>query len=273
MTVLLQISDPHFGTARAHVADALRHLVQHQQPDLLVLSGDITQRATRAQFTAAHEYLQTLDVPRVLAIPGNHDIPLFNLAARLFYPYARYCRVFGNALESEFESDDLLLLMLNTTRRYRHIDGELSDEQIARVTERLKRARPECWRIVVTHQPLAVPEPRYAHDLLHGHKKALHRWAAAGADVLMGGHIHLPYVLPVHRQQPELAAPLWVVQAGTALSHRVRVGVPNSVNLLRVNATERRQLGVERWDYHDAAQRFECVKVDHLTPPRLRGSN
>jgi 3',5'-cyclic AMP phosphodiesterase CpdA len=272
MTVLLQVSDPHFGTERAPVMTALRQLVQQQQPDLLLLSGDITQRATRAQFAAARAFIDSLQVPHMLAIPGNHDIPLINLAARLCRPYARYRASFGTALEGEYENADVLVLTLNTTRRYRHIDGELSAKQIERVAARLRQATANCWRIVVTHQPLAVPHAQDAKDLLHGHEKALQCWSDAGADVVMGGHIHLPYVLAMHQSIPALPGPLWVVQAGTALSSRVRVGAPNSVNLLRIAtpASAPRQLRVERWDYSDDGQCFACVDVEQLQAPQAQ---
>ena len=266
MTVLLQISDPHFGTERAEVVAALQRLVQQQRPDILLLSGDITQRATRPQFNAARAFVDGLDVRTVLALPGNHDIPLFNPVARLLRPYANYRRAFGTALENEFENEDVLLLTLNTTRWYRHIDGELSDRQIDRVAARLRRSSSARWRIVVTHQPLATPSAEEAHDLLHGHEKAVRCWGEAGADVIMGGHIHLPYVLAMHQRQPMLPSPLWVVQAGTALSDRVRAGAPNSVNLLRIDgaATAARQLQVERWDYDASRHCFECVDSDDL---------
>jgi 3',5'-cyclic AMP phosphodiesterase CpdA len=272
MTLVLQVSDPHFGTERAPVVDALRRLVREQHPDLLLLSGDITQRATRAQFTAARAFIDSLHVPHMLAIPGNHDIPLLNLAARLCRPYARYRASFGTALEGEYENGDALLLALNTTRRYRHVDGELSAEQIERVAARLQQTSSALWRIVVTHQPLAVPHSQDAKDLLHGHEKALLSWAEAGVDVVIGGHIHLPYVLAMHERLPALTRPLWVVQAGTAVSSRVRVGAPNSVNLLRIEAvaTAPRTLRVERWDYSDTGHCFECVCVDQLQPPPAR---
>jgi len=267
MTLLLQLSDPHFGTERPAVAEALRALVRSQRPQVLLLSGDITQRATAAQFAAARAFVDSLAVPVCLAIPGNHDIPLFDLTSRLLRPYARYARAFGSDLEPTFENDDLLLLALNTTRRWRHVDGELSAAQIERVARRFEAAPPGQWRVVVVHQPIAVPSDAEAHDLLHGHQAARRRWAAAGADLVVGGHIHLPYVLAL----PEGLAsrPLWAVQAGTALSHRVRAGVGNSVNLIHLQGAAgggARQGRVERWDHQPATQRFECVVVHPLEP-------
>jgi 3',5'-cyclic AMP phosphodiesterase CpdA len=97
VSVLLQISDPHFGTEQPPVVEALVTLVRQQRPDLLVLSGDITQRARPAQFQAARAFTQRLGVP-LLALPGNHDIPLFDLWARLRHPYAQHMAAFGDDL-------------------------------------------------------------------------------------------------------------------------------------------------------------------------------
>ncbi len=271
MTVLLQVSDPHFGAERMPVISALQALVREQRPDVLLLSGDITQRATRAQFAAARAFVDGLQVPVLLAIPGNHDIPLFNLAARLLWPYARYAGAFGRDYEPQFENPEVLVLALNTTRPWRHVDGELSTAQIERVARRCAQAPPAQWRIVMVHQPVAVTRPEDAHDLLHGHEAAVRRWSAAGVDVVMGGHIHLPYVLPLHERWAGLPRPIWAVQAGTAVSHRVRPEAGNSVNLLRIHdaadAAAPRHLQVERWDHLPATQRFECVATHQLPRP------
>jgi 3',5'-cyclic AMP phosphodiesterase CpdA len=268
MTLLLQVSDPHFGTERAPVLVALEALVREQRPDVLLLSGDITQRATRAQFAAARAFVDRLQVPVVLAVPGNHDIPLFNLPARLLWPYAGFQRAFGSELEPEFENDAVLVLALNTTRRWRHVDGELSTAQIERVARRVAQAPPAQLRLVVVHQPLAVLGPQDARNRLHGHEAAVRRWAEAGVDAVLGGHIHLPYVLPLQTQWPDLPRPMWVVQAGTALSHRVRAEAGNSVNLIRTGPAavtlSPRQMQVERWDHVAATQAFERVAVYSL---------
>jgi 3',5'-cyclic AMP phosphodiesterase CpdA len=273
MTVLLQISDPHFGTERPEVVAALERFVHELQPGVLLLSGDITQRATEVQFAAALAFVDRLGVPVVLAIPGNHDIPLFNLAARLFSPYGHFSQAFGKDLEPQFENDEVLVLTLNTTRWYRHADGEVSTDQIDRVARRLAAARPAQTRIVVVHQPGAVTREQDRHNLLHGHEAALRRWATAGADIVVGGHIHLPFVLPLRERWPDLPRPVWAVQAGTAVSRRVRADAGNSVNVFRVGGSmpaarpgesAMRRCVVERWDHGAAAQRFERVSVHEL---------
>ncbi|HET9206155.1 MAG TPA: metallophosphoesterase, partial [Burkholderiaceae bacterium] len=114
MTTLLHISDTHFGTEQAPVVEALVRWAREQRPGLVVLSGDITQRARRKQFDAARRFVQRLGPVPTLAIPGNHDIPLFNLAARVFSPYVGYVRAFGAQLEPVIESPQWLVIALNT---------------------------------------------------------------------------------------------------------------------------------------------------------------
>ncbi len=270
MTVLMQISDPHFGTERAPVVEALERLVHELRPDVILLSGDITQRATEAQFRAARAFVDRLCVPALVAIPGNHDIPLFNPVARLFSPYGHYERAFGRELEPQFEDDEVLVLALNTTRWYRHADGEVSGTQIERVAQRLEKAHSAQWRIVVVHQPVAVTRAQDRGNVLHGHQAAVWRWAAAGADLIVGGHIHLPFVLPLHQIRPDLPRAVWAVQAGTAVSERVRADAGNSINVIRTGAAalapddvDDAALGclVERWDHTAPTQRFERVQV------------
>lgn len=264
MSVVLQLSDTHFGTEQPQVVDALISLARLQQPDLLVLSGDITQRARPAQFQAARAFMHQLDAPFV-AIPGNHDIPLFDVWTRLRRPYARHMAAFGAELEPVFSSPDLMVICVNTTRPWRHKHGEVSAPQIHRVAQRLAQAQPEQLRIVVVHQPIAVARAEDATNLLRGHAAALQAWAAAGADLVMGGHIHLPYVMAVN----DLARPLWAVQAGTAVSARVRAGVPNSVNLLRWGAdAPTGHCQIEQWNYVADERAFVRAVVSEVRPGR-----
>jgi 3',5'-cyclic AMP phosphodiesterase CpdA len=256
----MQISDTHFGTEQPQVMAALTSLVKQQKPNLVVLSGDITQRAKPAQFQAARSFMDSLQVP-FLAIPGNHDIPLLNIWSRLRNPYARHIAAFGAELEPVYSSPDLLVICVNTTRAWRHRHGEVSASQIARATDFLSQASAEQLRIVVVHQPIAVMRAKDEVHLLRGHAEALTAWSAAGADIVMGGHIHLPYVLPLSG----FSRPMWAVQAGTAVSSRVRSGVPNSVNILRwgVDAA----VGgchIEQWDFSAEESHFAMAKLSEI---------
>ena len=262
MSVLLQISDPHFGTEQSPVVEALASLSRQQRPDLVMLSGDITQRATHDQFRSARKFMDRLGVP-FMAIPGNHDIPLFDLRARLFNPYSRFHRAFGAALEPAHDSPDLLVLCVNTTRWYRHVNGEVSPAQVDRVAAALTQANSRQLRVVVVHQPVAVLRAGDEHDQLRGCELALMRWNAAGADIVMGGHIHLPYV----KALPDLVRPMWAVQAGTAVSSRTRDGKPNSVNIVRCGeAAPAGRCLIEQWDYAAEADAFVCATVTEITP-------
>jgi 3',5'-cyclic AMP phosphodiesterase CpdA len=263
VTLLLQISDPHFGTERPAVVSALRTLAVDLRPDVVVLSGDITQRARRRQFRAARAFVDGLGPAAVLALPGNHDIPLFDLVTRALAPYREHCRVFGADLEPVHEGSDLLVLCVNTTRAYRHKDGEVSVAQVERVAERLRGADARQLRIVAVHQPIAALRAADEHNVLHGAETAIRRWASAGADLVLGGHIHLPYVLPLHERCEDLPRRVWAVQAGTAVSSRVRYEAGNSVNSIRYEPAARRA-HIERWDYREDAGRFERAQVDEL---------
>lgn len=268
MTRILHLSDPHFGTEQAAVPNAILRLAEAETPDLILLSGDITQRARRGQFNAACQFVRQLPAP-VLVVPGNHDIPLFNLLARWLRPYGNYRRVFGDNLEPQFENEQLLVIGLNTTRPGRHKNGEVSDGQIARVAERLDRARPGQLRIVMQHHPVRAIEDTDLSNLLIGHDIAVPTWVDAGLDLLLAGHIHLPYVRPLTGRSGRTA---WTAQAGTALSQRVRGDAPNSLNLIihGIDNGEHR-CTVERWDYRVEAERFQRVDITPLALSRDTG--
>src|SRR5437868_4949782 len=110
MSVLLHISDTHFGTEEAPVVSALQTLAHDLKPDALILSGDITQRALSAQFEAARQFCESLHVPQLLALPGNHDIPLYNVLLRVAAPYRKYAAAFGRDLEPVLELADAVVI-------------------------------------------------------------------------------------------------------------------------------------------------------------------
>lgn len=259
MTVVLQVSDTHFGTERAVALAALERLSEALRPDLLLVTGDITQRARPHQFASARAYFDSLRVPQQLVLPGNHDIPLYALWDRVLNPYGRYRRAFGPALEGVVDRDDLLLIGLNTTRAHRHKHGEVSQEQVDRVAARMAAARPGQVRLVAVHQPVAATNPTDVNNLLRGHERAVRAWSQAGVDGVMGGHVHLPYVVPLRHRWPELPHPMWAVQAGTALSSRVRGGISNSVNVIRTGPG--RRCSVERWDLDETVGVFQQIRA------------
>lgn len=254
MSVILHVSDTHFGRELPEVVEAVCRLAKEQRPDIVVLSGDVTQRARREQFEAAGAFMARLGGAGQIVIPGNHDIPLFDLITRALAPYRGYRRVFGQTLAPTLDAPEALIIGVLTTRRYRHVNGEISRRQIDAVTARLRGARPGQLRVVVTHQPVHVPRESEEHNLLRNADAAIRAWSEAGVDLILGGHIHLPYCLPLRERIAGLRGGGWIVQAGTAVSSRVRHEAPNSLNVVR-----HRPHGpcvVERWDYAFESERF-----------------
>lgn len=267
MTVILHVSDTHFGTEQHSVAEALLALARTARPEVVLLGGDITQRARGSQFDRARRFADALGAP-VLAVPGNHDIPLFNLAVRVLDPYGPYRRAFGSNREPVHASDTVLAIGVDSTRAYRHKHGTVSERQVRRVSEWLSGARPEQIRIILMHHPVVAKEERDNANLARGHEYAVRAWTQAGADLILGGHIHLPYVaaLPTDRDAPTA----WAVQAGTAISVRRRGGLPNSVNLLHWQPGAARPASclVERWDFIARRARFEPTAEARLALAR-----
>ncbi len=262
---LLQISDPHFGTEMPPVVAALQARARELAPSVVGMSGDVSQRATAAQFRAAGDFLRSLGAPGSLVVPGNHDVPLVNLALRAIAPYARYRRAFGDDLEPVHEEARLLVVGVNTVMPVWHQQGFVSARQAARVSQRLRQALAGQLRVVVCHHPVHVIRPEDDKNLLRGAAVAVRQWVVAGADLILGGHIHLPYVRPLRQRFPDLPRAAWVVQAGTAVSSRIRADIANSVNFIRpVQAANGPGCVVERWDYSEAAREFRLLAADEL---------
>jgi 3',5'-cyclic AMP phosphodiesterase CpdA len=249
MTLILQISNPHFGAERRPAVDALVALAHQLSPELVVLSGDLTERARPEQFAAAAAFVARLGAPRVLAIPGNCDLPLFDLAARVRDPYGRYKAAFGSELEPSFRTRDCLVLGVKTTRRYRHLDGEISRKQRIRVAIELRNASALQLRVVVLHQPVALPYRSREWSVAHCGLDAVRDWAEAGADVILAGHSQVPFVLPLHDAMGPMRNRLWGVNAGSAVSRLVGPGVGNSVNVLHASTDAPRVGVLEQWSY------------------------
>ncbi|MET0282043.1 MAG: metallophosphoesterase [Steroidobacteraceae bacterium] len=263
------LSDPHFGTVVPAVREALHAELHAQPPDLILLTGDITQRARRDQFVQARDFLASLPAVPRLCLPGNHDLPLFDLVARAVKPYDYYRQFISRDLQPQYVDDRIAVLCVDATSRFRHKDGKISQRQVEHTAAQLTQTRRP-FRIVATHQPLAALVGSDRSNVAHGAERALDRWIAAGADLFLGGHIHLPYCLEVRTSDHRDSSVL--LQAGTCLSRRVRDGIPNSYNLITLQRTgaERRIL-VERRDYDAASDRFILARRDEAGSMMDRG--
>lgn len=249
--MILHLSDPHFGTEDPIKVKALQQLCWQLKPELVVVSGDLTQRARHEQFAQAKHFLESLKTP-YLVIPGNHDIPLFHLPKRFWEPFERFKHCFGS-LRPMHETEHFVVIGLNTIKSHHHTKGSISSEQIERVSQQLAQAPNNKFKIVVTHQPfVANPHDHDASgDIPRLMLPALKRWAVHGLNALLHGHLHQSAVFDLnHHYRLGRAHPILDIHAGTALSHRLRHGLPNSVNIIH------NDLSIWRYDYIEAQQQF-----------------
>jgi len=259
MNTLLQVSDTHFGCHDPQVVQALSMLVDRSDPTHIVFTGDLTQRAQADEFQDARQFIDRLGRQRTTVLAGNHDIPLFHLFDRLLRPHARQKQAIGPGLEPGVDDRSLCLIGVNSVSRWRHKNGVLSQGRIDEVALQLASAPVEALRVVALHHPVCVQREKDRHDLVRGHEQAIDSWVGAGADIIMGGHIHLPYACPLTASSSGAERQGWAVQAGTAVSVRLRTHTSQSVNLLRWADPPggcRPQVELQRWDYDATARGF-----------------
>jgi 3',5'-cyclic AMP phosphodiesterase CpdA len=264
MRTLVHLSDLHFGRVDPALLDPLRALVQRIAPDLVVVSGDLTQRAKSAQFEQARAWLDTLPGPQII-VPGNHDISLYNVLRRFLQPLARYRRYITDDLDPIYVDDEIAVLGVNTARSLTFKDGRVNQEQIATIKAQLGGLGPQITRIIVTHHPFDLPSSGDDDDLVERAPMAMRAFADCGVDLLLSGHMHTSRAgNTAERYRIDDYAAL-VVQAGTATSTRGR-GEVNSFNVVRV-APER--IEVDRYGWDEVGKQFSLMK----TEPFLRSGN
>jgi 3',5'-cyclic AMP phosphodiesterase CpdA len=232
--VLVHLSDLHFGRVSPSLLPPLRESIRETKPDLVVVSGDLTQRARPGQFREARAFLDTLPGEK-LVVPGNHDVPLYDLYQRFFHPLRRYRRYFSPTVEPEYVDDEIAVLGVNTARSAVVKAGRINERQVARLRARLCSVDRRVTKIVVTHHPFDLPAPYGARHLVGRAAMAMAHFAHCGADVFLAGHFHASHAgdTALRYRIPGFAA--LVLQAGTATSTRRR-GEANAFNVLRVEA-------------------------------------
>ncbi|WP_404712423.1 metallophosphoesterase family protein [Sphingomonas sp. MMS24-J13] len=252
MARIAHLSDIHFGAHDDRIVRATEAWLDANRPDLVIISGDFTQRARIGEFRAASAYLDRLRRAghRLLLVPGNHDIPLYDVAARFLAPLDRYERHISDTLCPWFENDEVAVLGLNTARSLTIKDGRINHEQIALMRDRFSRVSPDKMRILVTHHPLfAMPIGKGGElsEAVGHHDDAVEAACAAGIHIALAGHFHRTYAEEA-RKMVEKAGDALVIQAGTATSTRLRNDEPQSFNWIHANGSADVELQVVVWD-------------------------
>jgi 3',5'-cyclic AMP phosphodiesterase CpdA len=195
-TRLLHISDLHVGSREAPpVERALETLIERVEPELIVASGDLTHRGRPAQHERAASFLRALG-PRVLAIPGNHDIP-YSFPARFTRTFDEFERHWETT-EPVFRSPTLHVIGLNSVRPWRHQSGGIRETQLARAREFLTEAPEGALRVVTLHHHLIGAPWRSRKKPVSRRSHVLASLVDSGAELILAGHIHQAAVSERH---------------------------------------------------------------------------
>jgi 3',5'-cyclic AMP phosphodiesterase CpdA len=268
MLTIFHISDIHFGSPYVpHVGESVIRAARELPIDVIVASGDFTQRAKRSEYAAAREFLDRLPRLPLVVVPGNHDVPLYRVFERIFSPYDLYREYISPDLDTVHRLDNAVIVALNSTAPLRHItNGRISRRQLEFCAEVFRDVPPGVARIVVAHHHFA-PAPDYeGGEVMPQAKRAMDCFAELGVELVLGGHLHRAYIgnsLDVYPGRDRDRG-LIIAQSGTTTSRRgrAREREKNSLNFIRMGEDRVR---VTHYMYFDELLGFAPVSR-HLFP-------
>lgn len=261
MRTIAHLSDLHFGHLDPALLPVLRRTLLDIGPDLLAVSGDLTQRARREEFEAARRFLDSLPFER-LVVPGNHDVPLYDVVARWLRPLKRYKAIISEDLEPVFADQEIAVVSINTARALTFKNGRINHRQVVQCRERFRTVADTAsmTRIVVAHHPFVLPEGANQNDLIGRASLGLQAFTEAGVDLILSGHLHVSRTLQSPAAEGRAGRPVLLVQAGTATSTRRR-DEANAFNILRIDHPE---VAIERWTCNAAGSQFGVALVERF---------
>ncbi|HEY6231333.1 MAG TPA: metallophosphoesterase [Pyrinomonadaceae bacterium] len=254
MRSIVHLSDIHFGRLNHEVVEPLVDSIRQLSPDLVAVSGDLTQRARSHQFKEARAFLDRLPDPQIV-VPGNHDVPLHNVWVRFLQPLKKYRRFITEDLRPVHQDEEIAVVGLNTARSLTIKGGRINESQVAWMREKLCDLDEKIVRIVVTHHPFDLPEGHDERDLVGRARMAMDTLASCGADIFLAGHLHVSHTTHSAKRYRIKGHSALVVQAGTATSSRGR-GEQNSFNLIRI---DRPDVSVQRLEWQPDRKVFEVA--------------
>ena len=257
MRTLVHLSDLHFGRVDEDLLQPLVDSVAAAKPDVVVVSGDLTQRARTPQFREAADFLARLPSPK-LVVPGNHDVPLYNVIDRFLRPLNKFSRYIEPDLSPKFIDGEIAVLGVNTARSLVVKNGRINEEQVAALRKAFSPLPDAVVKIVVTHHPFDTGPEGDERDLVGRARMAMSAFAQCGVDLLLSGHFHVSHSDDSGDRYALAGYEALVVSAGTATSTRGR-GESNSFNVLRLASN---RIEVERREWQPADRRFTAVTHD-----------
>ena len=256
MRSIAHISDLHFGYNDSLLAGKLCETVNEISPDVLVVSGDLVEHATVEEFQRARDFLRQLPKPQIV-VPGNHDLPFYNLWRRWTEGLKFYRQFITHDPEPMFVDDEVAIIGADSAHLFPVKGGRITTVQLDALADRFSKFSPSLIRILVTHHPFDLPEPSNPH-LLIGHSRRAVTRLAPHVDLLLAGHVHLSSTGSTSTRYKSQDEAMVFVQAGTAISDRNK-GEANSFNLLQVGrtATGEKQAVICRYSWRKEKERFE----------------
>ena len=259
MRTLVHLSDLHFGRTDPAVVEPLIASVHAHQPDCVVVSGDLTQRATVDEFRQARAFLDRLPAPQVV-VAGNHDVPLYRAWERALRPFGNYRRIINEDLEPCFIDAEIAVLGVNTARAMTFKSGRINEAQIESIRSRIAALPQLTTKVIVTHHPFDLPAVAGKVQLVGRARQAMEAFSTCGVDLLLAGHFHSSQAGDTSNRHDFPGYAALVVQAGTATSTRHR-GEVNSFNVLRL---DHGLITVERYAWTGAAGAFSLVQTERF---------
>jgi 3',5'-cyclic AMP phosphodiesterase CpdA len=269
-TRILHISDLHFGPPFVPaVAEALLRTIPSLEPDAIVVSGDLTQRAKRSQFEAARQFFDLLPKLPLLVIPGNHDVALWRVFERFFRPHALYCEIISPDLNPVLHVGNVVLVGLDSTAPRRSIsNGRIDRHQLEQSARAFAGTPKDKVRIVVAHHHFAPGHDRVYDIAMPGSKRAIDCFVDQKVEMILGGHLHRSYIgnsldfFPGHQRERGVI----IVQCGTTTSSRGkgRERDENTFNLIEAGP---RTLTVTHYLYYEHAGQFAPLSRHQFPRP------